>query len=254
MSQSLPALRILIRGEVTSFRYPHFTQGFQPTYDMPPPSTIYGHVISALGRHLLPDELQQLQFGYTFRHEGRFIDYMEHLHFDDPIQPFPFNRELLFRPHLTLYLTGERALLRAIHDAFVQPTYIAVLGRSQDLVTIEDVAYVTLESATQGYFEYTLLPHWMAPRLTKNVIVVTMSRFIDRNRHPAWESYALLRDTAPWPPQMASTFDETTSLFQFPVDDVSVWVDPASPAYRGDPAWRRAVWLHRFIDDTGVVT
>ena len=54
LEADMRVLRVLIEAPVTSFRYPHFLIGRQITYDMPPPSTIYGHVMSAVGRLLPP--------------------------------------------------------------------------------------------------------------------------------------------------------------------------------------------------------
>ncbi|MCS7070041.1 MAG: CRISPR-associated protein Cas5, partial [Anaerolinea sp.] len=70
------ALRIQIDGTVTSFRHPHFIHGVQPTYDMPPPATIYGHVCSALGDQVDPGSFR---FALRFSAETRFTDY-EHVH------------------------------------------------------------------------------------------------------------------------------------------------------------------------------
>ena len=41
--------KIGILAPVVSFRYPHFLVGKQVSYVMPPPSTIYGHIASAVG-------------------------------------------------------------------------------------------------------------------------------------------------------------------------------------------------------------
>src|SRR3972149_12287403 len=103
MADKMQLVKVVAEGLITSFRYPHFAWQKQPTFEIPPPSTIYGHICSAVGDWLPPDLLQIVRFGYHFTHEGKFVDYKEHLHFGDPIQPFPFDRELLFNPRLTLY-------------------------------------------------------------------------------------------------------------------------------------------------------
>lgn len=243
----LPVLKIEIVGEVTSFRYALISHGFQPTYEMPPPSTIYGHICSAVGRYLTADELVHLRFGYRFVHSGKFIDYMEHLHFDDPVQPLPFNRELLFRPRLTLYLAGID-----LYDAFQSPYYPVVMGRSHDLMSYHSVEWIDLVQASGGFFDHTLLPMWMAPRLTRNVTVTTMARYIDPRRRPQWQSYALLQDTAQWPPPPRDTdwMDEATDDLQFEGDDqqIQLWVDPSVEHHRY-PELHRAIWLHSFLGE-----
>ena len=67
----MDVLKIVAEGVTTSFRYPHFTLGIQPTFDMPPPATIYGHICSAVGEWLDPDGLQ---FAYHFTAEAKAND------------------------------------------------------------------------------------------------------------------------------------------------------------------------------------
>lgn len=252
MDTVLAALRVELAGDVTSFRYPHFTQGFQPTYYMPPPSTIYGMVCSALGRYLTDEERAKLRFGYIFKHAGKFVDYMEHLHFGDPIQPFPFDRELLFQPRLILYLTGL-----SLEAAFRAPRYMMVMGRSQDLMGIESVMPVTLTRAAQGYLEHTLLPMWMATRLPKNITVATMARYINSRRQAEWGRYALLQDVVEaYPPIEASNAsgsddwgDEDEPTWEFEGDELELWAEPDSLLHprSGLP---RTICLHRFTEET----
>lgn len=244
---ALTVLKVRMVGAVTSFRYPHFVQGFQPTFEMPPPSTIYGHICSAVGDYISPTSTL---FGYHFVHGGKFIDFQEHLHFNDPIQPFPFNRELLYNPVLTLYLTDL-----SLEAAFRSPRYAVILGRSQDLMTYTEVKHVTLERAERAYFEHTLLPLWMAPRLREPTVAVTMPRYIDPRRRPEWGQYALLQQRAWWPQthvvdEWDDDPDDATLVFE--EAPMTLWVDPESPADKRHPDARRAVWLHTFVDDVEV--
>lgn len=240
---TLPVLRVEVVGTVTSFRYPHFAQGFQPTFEMPPPSTIYGHICSAVGDYIAPDSLE---FGYHFTHAGKFIDYQEHLHFSDPTQPFPFNRELLYNPALTLYLTDTRLI-----DAFRSPYYPVVLGRSQDLMTYRRVEIIELAAADEGYFEHTLLPLDIAPQLSQPTVAVTMPRYLDPRRRPTWGQYALLQTRAEWPQQSRpddDDWDTDDTALTFEGAPTGWWVDPTSPPHPKYPSLRRIVPLHRFTD------
>lgn len=113
-----------MEGTTCSFRYPHFLVGRQPTYPLPPPATIYGHICSALGEWIDP---QSLEFAYSFTHAGRADD-LEHIHvatvgsgrptkewvhpvnLDVTVSPLP--REIFVFPQMTLYLRSQGALDR----------------------------------------------------------------------------------------------------------------------------------------------
>lgn len=238
-------LKVEMAGSITSFRYPHFVQGKQPTYEMPPPSTIYGHICSAVGDWVDP---ASIELGYHFTHNGKFIDFKEHLHFGDPIQPFPFDRELLFNPRLTLYVTPI-ALLNAFHH----PRYAVALGRSQDLMTYQSVEVIELQQAKQGYFEHTLLPLHMGPRVRRAVITVVMARYINQHRQPSWATYTMLRERVLWPPLGAastSELDDDEGLLLEGYDrPIDLWIDPASPSDHKVPGAKRAIWFHRLVEE-----
>jgi CRISPR-associated protein Cas5t len=229
MSQQSPdtlrVVKVVIAGSVTSFRYPHFVQGVQPTYEMPPPSTIYGLICAVTGTLPSPEALK---FGVHFTYEAKFRD-LEHIHLSVPYgQANPFQRELLFNPRLTLYLAPEHYV-----DAFEKPYYPLALGRSQDLMSCQEVDVITLERAETAYFENTLLPSELAPRFQRT-IAVTMARYIDPRRRPAWGQYAILKDRVNYPDP------EDTYRSQYE----PVWVDPSAPHYQGQ---MRGVILHTFV-------
>jgi CRISPR-associated protein Cas5t len=225
-SERKRVLKVVIAGAVTSFRYPYFVQGVQPTYEMPPPSTIYGLLCAASGGFEPPEAIE---FGVHFTHDGKFRD-LEHIHLSVPYgQANPFQRELLFNPCLTLYLAPE-----AYARVFDRPRYPLAFGRSQDLMTrVGSVEVITLERADHAYFEHTLLPAEYAPRFQRT-IAATMAQFIDRRRVPIWGKYAILKERAIYP--------DPEDLFQNTYEPV--WVDPTSPP---DGELRRGVILHRFV-------
>ncbi len=161
----LRALKVTVEAAATSFRYPHFLIGRQVSYDMPPPSTIYGHVASALGELPSPTELK---FGYDFRFSARASD-LEHQHIitaggakfqvdgrkratNTQATVQPHLREFLFRPRLTLYLQDL-----SLAPAFRSPAFCVILGRSQDLASYTNIEEVELRpaaehtSSTQSY-------------------------------------------------------------------------------------------------------
>jgi CRISPR-associated protein Cas5t len=213
MTMEMEALRVVVEGAVTSFRYPHFVQGVQPTYPMPPPATIYGHVCSALGELVPPDSFRA---AVHFTAAGRFADY-EHTHLIrlGEAELKPLVRELLFQPRLTLYL--DRPDWEA---AFRTPRYVITLGRSQDLMRCAEVRRVTLRRAASAYLEHTLLPLTEAADITR-FTAQTMPRWITPERVPRWGQYALLSE-----PQHFSQ---------------PSWVDDSAPTWRGLP--RAVFWL-----------
>lgn len=225
LADKLRVIKVVISGPVTSFRYPHFVQGVHPTYEMPPPSTIYGLICAATGVFEPPETFE---FGVHFTYEAKFRD-LEHIHLEVPYQQAnPFLRELLFNPRLTLYLAPE-----AYAAAFERPRYPLALGRSQDLMTRTEIDVIALERADSAYFEHTLLPAEYAPRF-RRTIAATMARFIDRHRRPTWGQYAILKDRVEYP----DPEDPFRATYE------GVWVDPCAPTHQG---LGRGVVLHRFV-------
>lgn len=211
---TMEALRVVLEGTVTSFRYPHFVQGVQPTYPMPPPATIYGHVCSALGE-LVPPESFRAAIHFTAA--ARFQDY-EHTHLvrhGETPQMTPFVRHLLFQPRLTLYLDRPEW-----ETVFRTPRYIVTLGRSQDLMRCAGVEPVTLARAPQAYAEHTLLPLTEATAVTR-FTAQTMPRWLTPEREPRWSQYALLSEPQAYPQPS--------------------WVDDSAPNWRELP--RAVFWL-----------
>lgn len=213
--QCLDTLRVVVEGPVTSFRYPHFMQGVQPSYAMPPPATLFGHVCSALGEPAAPESFR---IALHFTSEGRFTDY-EHIHlFGREPKLSPFRRELLFRPRLTLYIDRPDWL-----DAFRRPRYVVALGRSQDLMRYSAVDVVALRREATAYAEHTLLPYSMAGYV-QGMIALTMPRFLTARRDVSWGQYAMIREPRALLPEAGPQ-----------------WIDPDAPLWRGLP--RAVVWL-----------
>lgn len=251
----MKALKIELSARTTSFRYPHFMVGRHPTYEMPPPATIYGHICSAVGDLLAPDSLH---FGYRFTCAAHATDY-EHLHIVSPAGArakytvggatypknieatvTPTNRDFLFDAHLTLYL--NRVDLK---PHFEQPAYPVVLGRSQDLATYTRITEVELEQADAGYLEHTILPRDLRLSLSRGV-VVTMPRYLDydQGRRPTFEQYLVLKRPPAYvyqgdPPER---FQGVKPVRLEP--EIPLLVDPESPDLHGS---RRVVWMHSFL-------
>lgn len=221
-------LKVVAEGLTTSFRYPHFMLEIHPTFQMPPPATIYGHICSALGEWFDP---AGVRFAYHFTHQGRVRNRdIEHVIMLRPATGYlpdtgipkvlegivaPFQRDLLFQPRLTLYINRPDW-----EAAFRSPRYAVTLGRSQDLFTYTYVGVIELQQADRAYFEHTLAPHEMALRTMRGVTVL-MPRYLDytRNRAPTFERYVVIEDRI--------LSDE---FYTFgPQPHGPYWIDPTTP-------------------------
>jgi len=247
--------RVKITAAITSFRYPHFLVGRQVSYDMPPPSTIYGHIVSAVGDWIDP---APLQFAYTFSFVSKGSD-LEYQHIISRSSPDkltreqsasfkewraqnplsvggsiqPMLRDFLFQAELTLYLAPA-----TLATAFRSPVFPVVLGRSQDLACVVSVEEIELEMATGAYFENTLLPFsWRVK--TPFGTTVLMPRFISAppDREPLFAQYIVLRKGERlYGGDAQVPLDDRRRFLRY--EDSEQWlVDPKSPqdagVYRG---------------------
>lgn len=195
----MEVLKVVAEGITTSFRYPHFMLGVQPSFEMPPPATIYGHICSALGKWVSPEEVK---FAYHFTYKAKFED-VEHIHvlteagghlpgskiskvLEGAVNPY--KRTILFHPRLVLYINKPEW-----EEAFRSPRYPVVLGRSQDLCTYTSVTVVNLISAENAYFEHTLAPYRMVLQTGRGYAVL-MPRFLqyEHGRTPTFARYVVL--------------------------------------------------------------
>lgn len=250
----LAVLRILVEAPATSFRYPHFLVGRQLSYTMPPPSTIYGHIASALGE--LPNP-EGFQFGYDFRSASRSSD-LEHQHiitaggqafaaggkkYETSVQATvqPHWRDFLFKPRLVLYLSRTDWA-----ESFRSPAFCVVLGRSQDLASIAKVEKIELEQRNGAYFEHTLLPFSYRPYVALGTTVL-MPRWISPppERHPRFDRFITVHQER----LFAGAFDNPNDVAQprrmlGQHGEQMWWVDPDS---RPDHGVHRAVVFHSCV-------
>lgn len=238
-------LKVVAEGLTTSFRYPHFMQGVHPSYPMPPPATIYGHICSALGEWFDPTGVR---FAYTFTHAGEVRD-IEHIILLKPASGTlpgtrtpkvlegnvnPFERHLFFRPRLTLYINRPEW-----EPAFRSPRFAVVLGRSQDLFTYTDIRVVELEQAERAYFQNTLVPYEMALQMGRGLTVL-MPRFLNyhRQREPTFARYVVVTERVVLPNDDLPRFAG--------LDYGPYWVDPTAPTYDGIP---QGLTFLSFVED-----
>lgn len=225
-------LKVVAEGLTTSFRYPHFIQQVHPSFPMPPPATIYGHIASALGEWFDP---KGVQFAYHFTYAAKVNREIEHTIMLSPATGYlkeskipkvlegnvnPFYREIFFHPRLTIYINRPEW-----ESAFRSPRYAVVLGRSQDLFTYTQIQVVELAQSIEAYFEHTLLPY-SSNRHTSRGYAVLMPRYLDnqRKRFPSFARYFIVQG------RISSKeflwFGEKTAE--------SYWIDPHSPEVKGE--------------------
>jgi CRISPR-associated protein Cas5t len=205
---------------------------------MPPPATIYGHLAGVLGEWFEPEGLE---FAYVFQHSGKGAD-LEAIH---PIErgsgkatlakrgwPHPVNvqcetniqrREFLFKPRLTLYLwSARRDMLDRLRDAFLNPYFAYILGRSQDLATCHAANFVDLEQSSEAHFSDTLLPFDWRPYVVPGTTVLLPSAIdYERKRLAVHDRY--LQITRP-PLRIFAGTDDVTSRDRLPEQ---FFVDPS---------------------------
>jgi len=240
-------LKVVAEGLTTSFRYPHFMQQIHPTFQMPPPATIFGHICSAMGEWVDPGGLQ---FAYHFTYQSAVRD-IEHIIVLSPASGklpetsypkviegnvTPFEREILFKPRLILYLNRPEWA-----PNFRSPRYAVVLGRSQDLFTYIQVEVVELEQAERAYFEHTILPHHMAVQIMQGVTVL-LPRYLDydNKRTPTFSRYLVVKERV-----------LTENFYNYGGQQgVGYWVDPTSPAFKEA---RLGLFFHSFTGGDGEI-
>jgi CRISPR-associated protein Cas5t len=142
--------KIDIRSWTASFRYPNLISGTQPTLEVPPISTILGLINAAAGQYL---QYRKLQLGYYFEYEAEAED-LETIYQINSKDGKPTNnaksniiyRKFFFNNYLRIYTPDEQ-----IASYLSQPYYQLLLGRMNDLATVEKVwQKIKLEKVDQA--------------------------------------------------------------------------------------------------------
>lgn len=156
--------RINITSWTASFRYPNIISGVQPTLEVPPVSTVLGLMNAAAGQYI---EHQRLKIGYFFKYEAKGEDletvyqfkgvknsktkqfkkdqYNNFVVANKNITSNILLRHFLFNNQLSIYLTDNQLI-----DFFRSPFYQLVLGRSNDLATVESIEKINLIAKTEA--------------------------------------------------------------------------------------------------------
>jgi CRISPR-associated Cas5-like protein len=125
-----------------SFRVP-YTVNVHFTYPVPPVTTIYGLVASALGYpadHMQP--MKDLRFGIAVEQDGDPVEtYSRIIKWDRRFQGMRtlVIKQKIYQPVYRVYLGGAVAELDRIASALADPAFPLFLGESDDLVEVRDV-------------------------------------------------------------------------------------------------------------------
>lgn len=141
----MKVFKIDITTWTSSFKYPNLISGFQPTLEVPPISTVLGLINAASGKYIKHDKLK---IGYYFEFAVKQIDletiYQIEIHDKgypkNAVKSNIINREFLFNNQLILYLLDEELV-----NYFRLPVYSLLLGRSNDLATVNSIEQVDLQ-------------------------------------------------------------------------------------------------------------
>lgn len=136
--------RIKITSWTTSFRYPNIISGYQPTLDVPPISTVLGLINACAGHYI---DYSHLDIGYYFKYQAKASDLetIYQIEYDrgtakKQVKSNVLSRQFLFDNTLYIYITDMR-----IVDWFRTPVFQILLGRSNDLASINEIKECELE-------------------------------------------------------------------------------------------------------------
>lgn len=154
------AIRVTLTAYTASFRAPPFI-GHQLTLPVPPLSTVFGLLSAAKGEWVLPDYIPWLAYRCEYEAMEWDLEFIVQIERGGPEQvpqvrrPDTYTilrRQFLAFPKLTLYLPLDW------ETPFRRPRYALLLGRTQDVATVEEIASTTLEPVREGEVGGVLLP------------------------------------------------------------------------------------------------
>ncbi|UJS18809.1 MAG: type I-B CRISPR-associated protein Cas5b [Candidatus Jettenia sp.] len=149
----MQVLRVHIRGWTASYRVPIFMMGDQPTFKIPPFSTVYGIISAAVGRFITSMDTGVGVVAFS-ENKANDLEKIHSLTKKFTITPSkPIRREFLHSVDVFLYLTEKN-----YQHAFENPYYPILLGRSSDLGYVKKVKIITLQQTNEAEFRGTLLP------------------------------------------------------------------------------------------------
>lgn len=142
--------RIEISSWTASFRYPNLISGYQPTLHVPPLSTVLGLMNACAGNYIVHDHLD---IGYYFEYGAESTD-LETIYqvgltdkgtLKNKTNPNVLQREFLYDCRLFIYLKENQLV-----DYFRKPQFQILLGRSNDLASVDGIGEYELEEVDKA--------------------------------------------------------------------------------------------------------
>lgn len=157
----MKAYRVHLTSWTASFRYPNLISGYQPSLPVPPLSTIYGLVSAAAGSYVCALDIS---VGFVFKFATQTIDLETIYQFTTKstrlvTKPNVIRRQILFDNSLWLYLSNEK-----MAKIFLNPKFQLLLGRSNDLATVETIDEINLKPLSElNQLKGTVVPMKTVP-------------------------------------------------------------------------------------------
>lgn len=252
----IKVLKIKMSAVTSSFRHPHVMVGKIPTFDMPPPATIFGHICGVAGEWLDP---ALIEFAYDFKYRAKCLD-KELVHvvgisanskFEYEKKSYKKNidgntnvqeREFLFNPEMTLYIKTNEEVQKKLYEKFSDIEYSYILGRSQDLATCHSVEIINLIENRECFFENTILS-WDFRAKTSKGNPVMMPRYVDYNnfREPIFEKYLQISKGE------VLFYPDANDFILIENDQQAFLVDESLTKNNGEKEYFKGIYFHRFI-------
>jgi len=147
----MKVLRVVIKSWTSTFRYPTFQSGYQPTLPLPPISTILGLLSGVKGDIVTLKDVGFL--GFIFFSKGKGLDIEKTYYLGEKrVTTDVIRREILVDNILYLYLPEKWM------KYLKKPKYQLLLGRSCDLATVDELKSVELDKKENVRIKNTLVP------------------------------------------------------------------------------------------------
>ncbi len=167
-----------LTGLSASFRIAYTISGDQVSLTVPPYSTILGLLSFAKDSEVKPDETQ-IGFRYTYHGEAKDLEKFHRWERKDN-GSYKYKstavrtRQMHLFPELELILTNLE-----FEDILDRPKRPLFLGRSQDLVAVEDLRILETNPVEKGKLHGTLLPIELGQRLPANGMIHNLPEHFD---------------------------------------------------------------------------